>query len=185
MTANRPPAPMPVLHGEALTRRTQATQWMLKAAQSQDTAGMEWTEHGVALLTAGRVWDVVRAPYAALGRGLDRCTDPQELRRQVTEAGAGAVWCDPYRPCLYFLVPPGTDRHWPHDRRLAQVECMGGTRPYIHYIGVPRLDRSGPPGFFWLIPPDCDGQALADPDLLYKALLARTSQSSAPALNTP
>ncbi|MGW3263321.1 hypothetical protein [Streptomyces sp. NPDC001056] len=169
------------LRGEALERRTRATQWMLRAATAPYTAE-QWTERGVAVLTAGIVWDVVRAPYSVLGRGLDRRTDPEALRSLVTALGAGAVWCDPYRPAVYFLVPPGTDEYWPRD--LAAV-CQGGTGPYVHHIGVPSLDRTSPPGQFWLVPPDYGGPVLAGPERLHEALRERTSEPSAPASRTP
>ncbi|MFJ4806035.1 hypothetical protein [Streptomyces murinus] len=183
MTLNVPPAPTP--HGDVHGRRERAEKWLLKAAKSQNDAVVEWTEQGVALLTAGREWDVVRAPYTALGPDLERCTDVQELRRHAEELGGGAVWCDRYRRCLYFLVPPGTDRGWPQDRHLAGVECLGGTPPYIHYVGVPRVDRIEPSGFFWLAPLDSASQVLADPRRLYEALLARAGASQSPPPNTP
>ncbi|MER6386182.1 hypothetical protein [Streptomyces sp. NPDC001250] len=172
-----PRALAPVLRGEARVRRAQAEQWMLQAAESCNTAGMEWTDQGVAVLTAGRVWDVVRAPYTVLSRDFDRGTDPQQLRRRVDALQvSGAVFCDSYRPFLYFLVPPGTDQHWPHDGGPAGVECLGGTRPYIHHIGVPRLDYISPPGLFWLVPPDNGGPRLTDPAHLYKVLHALKTQ---------
>lgn len=163
----------PVLLGEARVRRAQAEQWMLQAADSYNTAGTEWSKHGVAVLRAGRVWDVVRASYSALGPGFDREDDPQQLRRRVEALRvSGAVFCDPYRPFMYFLVPPGTDQHWPHEGGPAGVDCLGGTPPYVHHIVVPRLDYISPPGLFWLVLPDNGGPRLCDPAHLYRVLHA-------------
>ncbi|MGY9065706.1 hypothetical protein [Streptomyces sp. CAS3] len=183
MPSARPLAPMP--RGEAVERRTQATLWMLKAAESQEAVGREWRQRGVALMAAGIVWDVVRTPYSALGRGFDRCIDPRELRSQVQEMGVGAVWCDPFRPFLYFMVPPGTDRHWPSDMSQAGLDCLGGTPPYTRHTGVPRLDRLSPPGHYWLVPPDYGGDVLADPVHLHKELRERAGELSAQTPNTP
>lgn len=176
-------APMP--RGEALVRRTQAARWMLKAAESQEAVGREWRHHGAALMAAGIMWDVVRTPYTALGLGFERSTDVQDLRRQVAEMGVGAVWCDPFRPFLYFLVPPGTDRHWPSDMSQAGLDCLGGTPPYTRHTGVPRLDRLSPPGHYWLVPPDYGGDVLADPAHLYKVLRERASELDASTPSTP
>ncbi|RPE39710.1 hypothetical protein EDD90_2727 [Streptomyces sp. Ag109_O5-1] len=149
---------------------------MLGATASKLHAGTEWTSYGVAVLTAGLVWDVVRAPYTVLDRRFDRDTDPEELRREVKALEVGAVFCDPYRPVLYFLVPPGTDRYWPQEVGPAGVGCLGGTLPYVHHVGVPRLDLISPPGLFWAVPPDYGGRVLADPKHLYRVLHERSSE---------
>lgn len=168
-----PLVPMRVLRGEDRERRAAAEGWLFRAATHQQTAAKEWNQQGIALLTAGIVWDAVRVPYTPLGADLERDADPDHLRRRLAELGViGPVFCDPYRPFLYFLVPPGTDRVWPRDLAPAGVECMGGTQPYIHHVGVPRLDRTAPPGPYWLALPDDTGQ-LADPQHLYQVLNAQ------------
>ncbi|WP_330462113.1 hypothetical protein [Streptomyces sp. NBC_00775] len=165
--------PMPVLRGEDRERRAVAEAWLSQAATSREAAGMEWTEQGVALLTAGIVWDAVRLPYAPLGADLDRDADPDQLHRRLDELRVtGPVFCDPYRPHLYVLVPPGTDREWPRTLAPAGVECLGGTRPYIHHVGVPRLDLISPPGPYWVTLPDGTGH-LTDPQHLFQVLRAR------------
>ncbi|MGW2445784.1 hypothetical protein [Streptomyces sp. NPDC001675] len=183
----RQPRPLaPRLTGEARTHRAEAEQWMLQATDTPHTAAMEWTTHQVALLTAGRVWDAVRLPYVLLRPDFERDTRPEELRRRVAELQVeGAMFCDPYRPFLYVLVPPGTDRRWPDDLAPAGVECMGGTAPYIRHVGVPRLDLLAPPGLFWLVPPDSGGRRLADAQHLYEVLRACAPELSRPTPRTP
>ncbi|MFF8994070.1 hypothetical protein ACF09H_29920 [Streptomyces sp. NPDC014983] len=168
--------PQHALRGADRERRLAVEDWLLKAARNRQTAAAEWGHQGVALLTAGRVWDVVRAPYTVLTPTFDRNAAPGELRRRVLELRVpGAVFCAYYRPHLYVLVPPGADRHWPHRDCPPGVECLGAAQTYMHYIGVPRLDRTEPPGPFWLIPPD-HRRRLADPEQLYAALRACTER---------
>lgn len=110
----QPPVSLHPLRREEWDRRAAAEAWLYRAATSQETAGREWATQGVALLAAGIVWDAVRVPHAALSADLERDTDPDMLRRRLHELQlAGPVFCDPYRPYLYVLVPPGTDRQWP------------------------------------------------------------------------
>ncbi len=157
-------------------RHKAAEKWLYEAATVRETATQEWTTQGVALLTAGIMWDAVRVPYSPLGADLDRDTDPDTLRRRLHELQVcGPVFCDPYRPRLYVLVPPGTDRQWPRTLAPIGVECLGGTRPYVHYVGVPRLDRIAPPGTYWVTPPD-GTRRHADPQHLYRVLHAWASE---------
>lgn len=180
MTAVRRTAPP--WRGEALERRVRVTQWMLRAARPTPTPTPEgWAERGVAPLTAGIVWDAVRAPYSALGDGF---TAWEELRSTVKALGVGAVWCDPLPPAIYFLVPPGTSAYWPRDSGLVGVVCQGGTPPFTQCIVVPSLDRTSPPGHYWLIPPDYGGPVLADPEHLYEALCARAAEAASCAPTT-
>ncbi|MFH9677800.1 hypothetical protein ACH4L5_36955 [Streptomyces sp. NPDC017405] len=166
MSARIPAAP--VLRGEARVRRAEAAQWLLRAADSPSAAAMEWQRHGVAVLPAGRQWDAVRAPYTAIDREFDRGTAPVELLRRLETLGvAGPVFCDSHRPYVYFLVPPGTDRHWPAD--AGEAQCLGGTPPYVRHVVVPRPDILLPP-LFWLTPPDTGEPRLVDAEHLYQVL---------------
>ncbi|MFF3517726.1 hypothetical protein [Streptomyces sp. NPDC002573] len=174
MTADGRQAPIPLraLRGEDRERKAAAEAWLYRAATSSQAAGMEWSQHGIALLTAGIMWDAVRVPYAALGADLERDAGPERLRRRLHELQvAGPVFCDPYRPFVYVLVPPGTDREWPRMLTQLGLECLGGTRPYVHHVGVPRLDLISPPGQYWLTLPDGTGQ-FTDPQYLAHVLQA-------------
>lgn len=181
MTAARGPTPlvpMHVLRGEDRGRRSAAAEWLYLAAPSRETASVEWTRQGVALLTAGRAWDAVRVPYGPLGADLDRDAGPDQLRRRLAELKVtGPVFCDPYRPYLYVLVPPGTDREWGRTLEATGVECLGGTPPYIHHVGVPRLGLISPPGPYWVTPPDGSGH-LTNPRYLFQVLRAGVEESA-------
>lgn len=165
--------PVHPLSGAERARRTTAHSWLLAAASDRHTAATEWDAHALALLTAGVTWDAVRVPYALLDPDFDRSTEPAELRRRLEEFKvSGSVFCDPYRPHLYFMVPAGTDRDWPRTLAPVGVECLGGTRPYIHHVGVPRLDRVEPPGPYWLTPPDSGDRRHVVAHHLYEVLRA-------------
>lgn len=174
MKADPRPVALHAVYGAERQRRTQAEKWLYAAATSREVAASEWAGQGVALLTAGTMWDAVRVPYAVLDPNLERDTAP--ARRRLNELQlAGPVFCDPYRLYLYVLVPPSTDRQWPSTLAPAGVVCLGGTRSYIHHVGVPRLDRTAPPGPHWLTPPDGTGR-LTDFQHLYQVLHARAGE---------
>jgi hypothetical protein len=143
-----------MLRGGDRGQRAAAECWLLDAAPNRPTAEAEWASgHGVALLTAGVRWDAVRVPYNVLHPEFDCGTAPEVLRERLAEFEiAGPVFCDPYRPYTYFMVPPGTDRVWGRDLAAAGVECLGGTQPYVRHVGVPHLGRVAPPGAYWLHP---------------------------------
>ena len=177
--------PLQAMPGSEHARRMAAQNWLLQAAKHRHTARMEWTEQGVAVLTAGLAWDVVRVPYDVLDPAFDRGTGPAALLRRLDDAQVfGATFCDPYRPLLYVMVAPGTDRHWNRDLARAGVECLGGTRPYVRLVGVPRVERTEPPGPYWLIPPDnAAGLRFADAEHLHQVLTACVQRMTA--LGTP
>ncbi|CAL9471643.1 hypothetical protein SUDANB145_02839 [Streptomyces sp. enrichment culture] len=160
--------------------REAARQWLLRAAPDVRGALDEWTR-GVALLVAGRSWDAVRVPYTLLDPNFDHDTEPSTLRTWVTRQRLnGPVFCDPYRPFVYFLVPPGTDREWPRDVfKVAGLECLGGTEPYVRHVGVPPVDRTERPGLFWLLAPDGVGFRHVDAGHLIAVLRERQQEKSA------
>ncbi|MFI1956927.1 hypothetical protein ACH46L_03300 [Streptomyces althioticus] len=153
--------------------REPATLWLLRAAPDTETALAEWDgANAVAVLVAGRAWDAIRVPYGALGFDFDGLVRPEDLRGLLDRLGiAGPVFCDPYRAYMYFLVPPGTDREWPHGAMArAGIECFGGHSEYVHHVGVPRVDRTDRPGPHWLVTPDCTAREHVDPAVLLGAL---------------
>ncbi|MFB9464544.1 hypothetical protein [Streptomyces cinereospinus] len=171
--------PVHALSGRDRARRLAAYHWLLESAPHRDTAGMEWTRYGVALLTAGIRWDVVRVPYEVLHPSFARDTAPRDLTQRLGELGViGPVFCDPYRPFAYFMVPPRTDQQWPRDLAAAGVECLGGTRPYVYHVGVPQVERAAPPGLFWLAPPDEAKRQYVNPEHLHQVLHACVHQST-------
>jgi hypothetical protein len=67
----------------------------------------------------------------------------------AVQGGCGPVIEDPERGWLYWLVPPGSANRWaPH----AHAVCLG----HPHTITLPPLDRTAPPGPYWLRPSASD-----------------------------
>jgi hypothetical protein len=167
------PVPAHVRHRKKWTRFQAAQQWLYAAAKDREAAVQEFRHLYVAVLTAGIMWDAVRVPCSALGPDLDYATGSEVLRGLLREWElSGPVFCDPRRPTLYFLVPPGTDRTWPADLAPLGVDCLGSATSYIHHVGVPRADRVALPGPHWLTPPDGTGRYV-DPQRLYAVLAER------------
>ncbi|UED86905.1 hypothetical protein [Streptomyces profundus] len=131
-----------------------ALEWLAAAAPSPATCRWEWERQpqGVALLPAGRLWDVLILPPVlglatldVLGRIIDR---------------PGPVLADGRQRRVGFFVPAGTAGRW-----------LGtGVRAAGHgsWIVVPRPDRSVPAAR-WLVPPDGSG-LLTDPAVLELAM---------------
>ncbi|MEU1819612.1 hypothetical protein ABZ543_31210 [Streptomyces roseifaciens] len=127
-----------------------AMEWLATAAPDPGTCRWEWERNplGVALLPAGRLWDVLILP-SELGRPtleiLTRCT-----------ARVGPVLAD-FGDCrMGFFVPPGTAARW----FATGVRAAGDG----NWIVVPHPGRAAS-GVRWVVPPDGDG-TLTDPALL-------------------
>jgi hypothetical protein len=107
-------------------------------------------------IQAGVWWDAIRVPQERGHRALSA------LRTSGTRP-PGPVVADPHRaePCLYFLVPRTTAKHWnaPGTRALGQ-SC---------YVVVPDAGRTEPPGLHWAVPPATD-VPLTSPHELREAL---------------
>ncbi|MFF1594829.1 hypothetical protein ACFVY0_43265 [Streptomyces sp. NPDC058286] len=67
----------------------------------------------------------------------------------AVQGGCGPVIEDPEHRWLYWLVPPGSANRWVQH---AHAVCLG--RP--HTITLPPLDRTAPPGPYWLRPSASD-----------------------------
>jgi hypothetical protein len=131
-----------------------AAQWLASAAAAPETCRREWERHplGVALLPAGRLWDVLVVPG-----GLGRAT----LRVLERMAGRpGPVLADRGDARVGFFVPPGTASGW------FGTGVRGAGRG--SWVAVPHPARVAG-GVRWLVPPDGSG-ALTDPALLELAM---------------
>ncbi|MFF0447052.1 hypothetical protein ACFYT4_11655 [Streptomyces sp. NPDC004609] len=132
-----------------------AVEWLVSVAPDPDACRWEWERNplGVALLPAGRRWDVLILPgelgyptLDVLGRLVDR---------------PGPVLADFGDSRMGFFVPPGTAAHWVG----TGIRSAGqGT-----WIVVPYPGRGGGGGVRWLIAPDGSG-TLCDPVLLELAM---------------
>jgi hypothetical protein len=131
-----------------------AVGWLVSVAADPEGCRWEWERNplGVALLPAGRQWDVLIMPGAlgrrtldVLGRLLDR---------------PGPVLADFGDERTGFFVPPGTAARW----LGTGIRAVGrGTWIVVPYPGRP----TG--GVRWLVPPDGTGH-LTDPVVLELAL---------------
>ncbi|MFF3350942.1 hypothetical protein [Streptomyces sp. NPDC002779] len=102
----------------------------------------------------GSLFDVVITSSGLQARGAVALMD--EL-----QGGCGPVIADPASGWLYWLVPPGSSERWePHSHAV----CLGSP----HTITLPSLNRTVPPGLYWLRPSASD--RLVPPGPLREAL---------------
>ncbi|MFE9629306.1 hypothetical protein ACIHAR_39455 [Streptomyces sp. NPDC052016] len=131
-----------------------AAEWLASVAPNPEACRWEWEHHphGVALLPAGKAWDVLILPGALGYPTLD------VLTRILDRPGPVLVDFGDNR--MGFLVPPGTAARWIG----TGIRTAGaGT-----WIVVPHPGRSTGT-VRWLIPPDGSG-TLTDPSLLELAM---------------
>ncbi|MFG2734345.1 hypothetical protein ACGFX7_05940 [Streptomyces harbinensis] len=124
---------------------TRAAEWLVSACRDPE-GRLRWlASAGQAILPLGICWDAVRIPAG---------TSPLP---------PGPIAQDPLG-ALYALVPVGTAATW----SARDTEPMGAPR----YLQLPAPHRTGPPGIYWVQPPDGSG-LLVDPDELHQALLGQ------------
>ncbi|AYG80097.1 hypothetical protein DWB77_02223 [Streptomyces hundungensis] len=131
-----------------------AVEWLASVAPDPDACRWEWERnpHGVALLPAGRRWDVLILPGELGHPTLD------VLARLVDRPGP--VLADFGDARLGFFVPPGTAARW------LGTGVRGAGRGT--WIVVPHPGRASA-GTRWLVPPDGSG-TLIDPGVLELAM---------------
>jgi hypothetical protein len=131
-----------------------AVEWLAAAAPDPEACRWEWERSamGIALLPAGRIWDVLIVP-GDLGR-----LTADVLLRLDNEPGPVLVDFGDYR--FGFFVPPGTAARW--------VGTGIRTSGPGAWLAVPHPSRAGR-GLRWLVPPDGSG-LLNDPVLLELAM---------------
>ncbi|RBM05048.1 hypothetical protein [Streptomyces sp. PT12] len=131
-----------------------AIEWLASAAPEPEACRWEWERHpmGVALLPAGRIWDVLILPgtlgyptYDVLSRVIER---------------PGPVLADHANARIGFFVPPGTAGRW-----LGTGVRAAGRGSWVV---VPHPMRTAN-GVRWLVPPDGSG-VLTDPAVLELAM---------------
>ncbi|MFJ9551728.1 bifunctional DNA primase/polymerase [Streptomyces erythrochromogenes] len=131
-----------------------AVAWLASAASDPEACRRAWERNplGVALLPAGRLWDVLVLP-GELGRGTLDVLAPLAGR-------PGPVLADFGASRLGFFVPPGTASHW------VATGVRGAGRGA--WIVVPYPGRATG-GVRWEVLPDGKG-TLTDPVLLELAM---------------
>ncbi|TVL94565.1 hypothetical protein CD790_05325 [Streptomyces sp. SAJ15] len=134
--------------------RLDALEWLASAAPDPGACRWEWERHplGVALLPAGRLWDVLILPGRLGMAALD------VLQRRPDRPGPviGAY----HDARVGFLVPVGTTDHWVG----TGVRGAGAGS----WVVVPHPGRPHG-GVRWLVPPDGSGR-LTDPGALELAM---------------
>ncbi|CAL9575617.1 hypothetical protein [Streptomyces sp. enrichment culture] len=138
-----------------MTGAKTAVEWLASVAPDPDACRWEWERNplGVALLPAGKAWDVLILPGELGYPTLD------VLTRILDQPGPVLVDLGDHR--IGFLVPPGTAARWVG----TGIRTAGaGT-----WIVVPHPGRATGGGIRWLIPPDGSG-VLTDPALLELAM---------------
>ncbi|MFF4850126.1 hypothetical protein [Streptomyces sp. NPDC001194] len=139
-----------------------AVEWLVSVAPDPDACRWEWERSplGVALLPAGRQWDVLILP-GELGQGALDVLTRLPGRPGPVLADSGAVRRGrTTTPRLGFFVPPGTASRW------IGTGVRGAGRGT--WIVVPYPGRATG-GVRWLVPPDGSG-TLTDPALLELAM---------------
>lgn len=126
-------------------------EWLLRAADDPGQAIYEWRERGVTLLRCGRTFAAVRIPAALVYVALDTA-DPEIIAVEVPHALGGPVIWDarPEGP-FYALIQWHAGLVWDG---AEDTPCLS----IDSYLGVPALDRTGPPGDHWVVPPRNDEQ---------------------------
>ncbi|CAL9434299.1 hypothetical protein SUDANB105_02102 [Streptomyces sp. enrichment culture] len=137
-----------------MTGAKTAVEWLASVAPDPEACRWEWERNplGVALLPAGKAWDVLILP-GELG-----CPTLDVLSRVLDRPGP--VLADSGDTRTGFLVPPGTAARW-----VGTGIRAAGTGTWIV---VPYPGRSTG-GVRWLVPPDGSG-TLTDPVLLELAM---------------
>ncbi|RMB86157.1 hypothetical protein [Streptomyces shenzhenensis] len=108
-----------------------AKAWLYQAAPSHEAANEEWTTQGIAVLTAGIVWDAVRVPYTPLGADLDHHADPAQPRRRLAEPRVTST-PGPYWVTLPDGTGPLTDPQHLHQALAAkQQDALTGAPQVI------------------------------------------------------
>ncbi|WP_225838651.1 hypothetical protein [Streptomyces sp. NK08204] len=122
-------------------------EWLAYAADDPHQARNEWIERGVTLLRCGRRFGVVRIPadlvHAAMGG--DEFT-PEELHSNLD----GPVIHDTPEGPYWVLIPGHAGLVWDEGD---DTPPLGSN----HYLGVPSLNRTQPPGLHWAVAPRFDG----------------------------
>ncbi|GHE71174.1 hypothetical protein CP980_09135 [Streptomyces vinaceus] len=147
------------MHGSEIKT---AVEWLVSVAPDPDACRWEWERNplGVALLPAGRQWDVLILPGELGQAALDVLTQLLDRPGPVLADSGATRRSRTSTPRLGFFVPPGTASRW------LGTGVRGAGRGT--WIVVPYPGRTTG-GVHWLVAPDGSG-TLTDPVLLELAM---------------
>lgn len=135
------------------TDRTPIAAWLLRGHSSPPQAWAEWEDHNLAMLPLGKQFAAVRLRgelvHAAMGTD-----DPQRFAAPLGELVDGPVIHDRTACVFYALVHSEAGKHWRHRERAV---FMCSDEEITVFLGVPSLDRTYPPGNYWVVAPRFDG----------------------------
>ena len=138
---------------EALDRAI--TEWLARSDPSPERARWEWATQGVALLPLGERFAAVRMPAHVVHAGV-QSKDRDRVAVALGESLGGSIIHDQLVSggTYYALIQGHAALAWAYEDIAT---CLGhGT-----YLGVPRIDRQGPPGTYWVVPPRYEGDLCA------------------------
>ncbi|MFF2522415.1 hypothetical protein [Streptomyces liangshanensis] len=115
----------------------------MSTIRAPDVARQDWLDGRPAVLRTGVEFDAVRMPMELVHAAFSS-TQPEIVGGGLAEVLDGPVIADP-AAYYYALVPPGSTETWRSP--LGVVRGRGG------WLVVPRLDRTGPVGPHWVVPP--------------------------------
>lgn len=122
-------------------------EWLTRAADDPEQAHREWDQQGVTLLRCGKTFGVIRIPARLVRAGLVADDFPVE---DLAVALGGPVIHDGRESPYWALIHGHAGLVWSEGD---DVPSLGSD----HYLGVPRLDRTVPPGPHWAVLPRFDG----------------------------
>lgn len=131
------------------------SEWLARSDPSPERARREWATQGVALLPLGERFAAVRMPARVVHAAV-RSEDEGRVAVALGESLGGSIIHDRLVSggTYYALVQGHAALAWAYENIAA---CLGrGT-----YLGVPRIDRQGPPGTYWVVPPRYEGDLCA------------------------
>lgn len=146
--------------------------WLLRAADKPDEAWRDWSGPGVTLLRCDRSFAAVRIPpqlvHAALGT-----TDPAAIAEALACDLGGPVIHDGHATSNYYaLIQWHAGMVWDGED---DTPCLARD----HYLGVPHLNRTAPPGPHWVVSPRHDEQLCRLSTV--RVFIARARKKLAPA----
>ncbi|MFF8571210.1 putative ATP-grasp-modified RiPP [Streptomyces sp. NPDC015408] len=131
------------------------SEWLARSNPSPERARREWATQGVALLPLGERFAAVRMPARVVHAAV-RSDDEDQVAVALAESLGGSIIHDRLVSggMYYALIQGHAALAWAYED---VATCLGhGT-----YLGVPRIDRQGPPGTYWVVPPRYEGDLCA------------------------